>query len=227
MTPASLFRLLAWLSPAYPIGAFSYSHGLEYAIEAGLVRDRASLVDWVGGVLAYGTGRSDAALVAVAWRAGEAGDDTALDAAAELAIAWRGTAEKALVARQQGASFLAITRQAWAHSALDAFAARHNAQAALPIAVGLAAAVHGIALDAVLTGFLQAFAANLVSAAVRAIPLGQTDGQLALAALEPVVATAAAAALAVEDIESIGTAAPLLDWCSMRHETQYTRLFRS
>jgi urease accessory protein len=227
MHAAALFRLLAWLSPAYPIGAFSYSHGLEYAIEADIVRDRALLVDWIGGVLAHGTGRSDAALLAAAWRAASDGDDIALDAAAELAMAWRGTAEMALEARQQGASFLAITRQAWPHPAIEAFAARHDGQAALPIAVGLASAAHGVALEAVLTGFLQTFAANLVSAAVRAIPLGQTDGQLALAALEPVVAAAATAALAVEDIEQVGTAAPLLDWCSMRHETQYTRLFRS
>ena len=227
MTPAALFRLLAWLSPAYPIGAFSYSHGLEYAIEAEIVLNRASLIDWIGGVLAHGTGRSDAALLATAWRAHDHGDEAALDSVAELATAWRATAEMALETRQQGASFLAITRQAWPHPALDGFAARHDGQAALPVAVGLAAAAHEIALDAVLTGFLQAFAANLVSAAVRAVPLGQTDGQLALAALESVVAAAAAAAFAVDDVEAVGTATPLLDWCSMRHETQYTRLFRS
>lgn len=227
MDSGALFRLLAWLSPAYPVGGFSYSHGLEYAIEAGLVHDRTSLVDWIGGVLTHGTGRSDAALAAAAWRAGCSGDEATLDAAAELAAAWRGTSEMALESRQQGASFLAITRQAWPHPALDAFAARHAGQAALPIAVGLAAAVHGLPLEATLTGFLHAFGASLVSAAVRAIPLGQTDGQLTLAALEPVVSRAMSAALANVDLDSIGTASPLLDWCSMRHETQYTRLFRS
>jgi len=224
---AGLFRLLAWLSPSYPIGAFSYSHGLEYAIEAGLVRDRASLGDWIAGVLRHGSGRIDGALLAAAWRATADDDRDALDGIAALASAWRGTAEMALEARQQGASFLAITRTAWPHPALDAFAQRHNGQAALAVAVGVATASHQVPLRAVLTAFLHAFAANLVSAAVRAIPLGQSDGQRALASLEPAVAAGAASAEAVDDLGAIGSASPLLDWCSMRHETQYTRLFRS
>jgi len=224
---AALYRLLAWLSPSYPVGAFSYSHGLEYAIEAGLVRDRASLTAWIDGVLRHGTGRIDAALLAATWRAAAAGNDATLDTVAELATAWRGSAEMALEARQQGASFLGITRTAWPHAALDDFARRHDGQVALPVAVGLAAALHEVPLAAVLTAYLHGFAANLVSAAMRAIPLGQTDGQLALAALEASVAEAAGLAEAVESLDDIGTASPLLDWCSMRHETQYTRLFRS
>jgi urease accessory protein len=95
------------------------------------------------------------------------------------------------------------------------------------VAVALAAAAHGIALGAALGGYLHAFAANLISAAVRAVPLGQTDGQLALAALESVVRRTAAEAAAAASLDEIGTATPLLDWCSLRHETQYTRLFRS
>ena len=94
------------------------------------------------------------------------------------------------------------------------------------LAVGAAAAIHGMPLPAVLTAYLQAFAANLVSAGVRLVPLGQTDGQRATAALELVVARAAAAAMTA-NLDELGTAAPLLDWCSMKHETQYTRLFRS
>ena len=223
----SLYRLLAWLSPAYPIGAFSYSHGIETAVEEGFVTNRASLVAWLETVLHNGTGRVDGALFAMAWRAADAKDWSAFDAIAERAAAWRGTSEMALEARQQGGSFLAITRTAWPHPDLEAAHERLAGEIALPVAVALAAAVHGIPLDAALTGFLHAFTANLISAAVRVVPLGQSDGQLALASLEEAVRYAASAALAVTDLDELGTATPLLDWCSIRHETQYTRLFRS
>jgi urease accessory protein len=133
----------------------------------------------------------------------------------------------ALESRQQGTSFATITKTAWPDSRLDALLARHDGEVALPVAVAVAAAWHGIALSAALTGYLHAFAANLVSAAVRAIPLGQTDGQRTLAALEADVAAACAQAIAVRTLDAVGSAAPLVDWCSMRHETQYTRLFRS
>ena len=95
------------------------------------------------------------------------------------------------------------------------------------VAVALAASVYAIPLEAALGGYLHAFAANLISAAVRAVPLGQSDGQRTLAALENTVNETVAAALAVESLDEVGTATPLLDWCSLRHETQYTRLFRS
>ncbi|HYC65918.1 MAG TPA: urease accessory protein UreF [Reyranellaceae bacterium] len=220
---AELYRLLAWLSPAYPIGAFSYSHGVETAVEEGFVKDRASLVTWLRTVLRDGTGKVDGALFASAWRAADAKDWPTFDTIAERAAAWRGTSEMALESRQQGGSFLSITRTAWPHPAFDRF----GGELALPVAVALATAAHGIALATSLTGYLHAFTANLISAAVRAVPLGQSDGQLALAALEADVKAAAAAAIAVESLDEVGTATPLLDWCSLRHETQYTRLFRS
>jgi len=226
MTDA-LYRLLAWLSPAYPIGAFSYSHGIETAVEEGFIEDRASLATWLETVLRDGTGRVDGALFAAAWRAAEANDWPAFDAIAERAAAWRGTSEMALESRQQGGSFLSITRTAWPHPALVAAHERLGGELALPVAVALAAAVHGIALETALGGYLHAFTANLISAAVRTVPLGQTDGQLALAALEGAVRRTAEVALAVLDLDEVGTATPLLDWCSLSHETQYTRLFRS
>ena len=133
----------------------------------------------------------------------------------------------ALESRQQGGSFLSITRTAWPHPDLDAAHGRLGGEIALPVAVALAAATHDIALAVALEGYLHAFTANLISAAVRAVPLGQTDGQVALASLETAVRRAVGAALAVGDLDEVGTAAPLLDWCSIRHETQYTRLFRS
>ena len=222
-----LYRLLAWLSPAYPIGAFSYSHGVETAVEEGLIKDRASLVIWLESVLRQGTGVVDGALFAAAWRTAEAGDWTSFDGIAERAAAWRGTSEMALESRQQGGSFLSITRTAWPLPDLDDAHERLGGEIALPVAVALAAAGHGVALDAALGGYLQAFTANLISAAVRTVPLGQSDGQIALANLEGGVRTALTAALAVADLDEVGTATPLLDWCSMRHETQYTRLFRS
>jgi urease accessory protein len=222
-----LYRLLAWLSPAYPIGAFSYSHGIETAVEEGFVKDRPSLIAWLETVLHNGTGRVDGALFAAAWRAASAQDWPAFDMIAERAAAWRSTSEMALESRQQGGSFLSITRAAWPHAGLDAAHDRLGGEIALPVAVALAAAVHGIALEAALGGYLHAFAANLISAAVRTVPLGQSDGQRALAALEGAVRQSVETALAVTDLDEVGTAAPLLDWCSMRHETQYTRLFRS
>jgi urease accessory protein len=219
----SLYRLLAWLSPAYPIGGFSYSHGIETAVEEGFVRDRQSLVSWLESVLRDGTGRVDGALFAHAWRTARAADWTAFGEIAERAAAWRGTSEMALESRQQGGSFLSITRTAWPHPDLD----RAPPEIALPVAVALATAAHGISVEEALEGYLHAFVANLISAAVRSVPLGQSDGQIALATLEPAVRQAVAAALAAEDLDEVGTATPLLDWCSLRHETQYTRLFRS
>jgi urease accessory protein len=227
MTVDPLYRLLAWLSPAYPIGAFSYSHGVETAVEEGFIKDRASLVAWLETVLAGGTGAVDGALFAAAWRAAEAHDWPVLDAIAERAAAWRGTSEMALESRQQGGSFLSITRTTWPHADLDEVHERLAGEIALPVAVALAAAAHGIALEMALGGYLHAFTANLISAAVRTVPLGQTDGQRALAGLEGAVRRTVGAALAITDLDEVGTSTPLLDWCSLRHETQYTRLFRS
>jgi urease accessory protein len=230
ITPMSiegaLYRLVTWLSPSYPLGAFSYSHGLEYAVEAGLVRNRDALRGFVATAVSAGAGRSDGALLAAAWRATKAGDRAALDEVAELASAWRGTAETALESRAQGAAFLATTRNAWPHPLLDALALRHRGEVALPVAVGVAAAAHEVLLAETLTAYLHGFAGTLVSAGVRLIPLGQSDGQRVIATLEPVIADAARAVLATP-LEEIGTAAPVIDRCSMRHETQYTRLFRS
>src|SRR5260221_3452881 len=199
----TLSRLLAWLSPAYPIGAFSYSHGVETAVEEGLIKDRASLVAWLETVLQDGTGRVDGALFAAAWRAADAKDWLAFDAIAERAAAWRGTSEMALESRQQGGSFLSITRTAWPPPALDAAHERLAGELALPVAVALASAAHGIALDQALGGYLHAFTANLISAALRTVPLGQSDGQLALAALETAVDAATRRAIVADSRDHV------------------------
>ena len=221
-----LYRLLAWLSPAYPIGGFSYSHGIETAVEQGFVINRASLVAWIQTVLGAGTGRTDGALFAAAWRAAKAQDWPAFDSVAERAAAWRGTSEMALESRQQGGSFLSITRTAWPHPDLDAAHQRLGGELALPVAVALAAAAHGIGLEAALEGYLHAFTANLISAAVRLIPLGQTAGLQVLAAMEPTILDVAHSTRDLTP-DDIGGCVFRADLAAMRHETQYTRLFRS
>jgi urease accessory protein len=222
----ALYRLLAWLSPAYPVGAYTYSHGLETAVEDGAVRGRDDLVAYVTAALRDGAGRVDGALLAAAHRAMSKGRGSALDAVAELGAAWRGTAETALESQAQGTAFLSVTLAAWPEPRLAAFAARHPRRIAHAVAFGAAAAAHGVALPDAAFGYLSAFAANLVSAGVRLVPLGQTDGQMSTAALMPVVGAAANAALTA-DLDRLGTSSPALDLFSIRHETQYTRLFRS
>ncbi len=222
----ALYRLLTWLSPAYPVGAYTYSHGLEATVEAGSVAKRDGLIAYVSAALLRGAGRVDGALLVAAHRAMAKGDDKALDEIAELGAAWRGTAETALEAEAQGTAFTSVTLAAWPMPRFAAFAARHPRQLAHAVAFGAAAAEQGIAARDAAFGFLSAFAANLVSAGVRLVPLGQTDGQLAIAALQPAVARATEAALHA-DLARLGTAAPMLDIFSLRHETQYTRLFRS
>lgn len=226
-TEPALARLLAWLSPAYPVGAFSYSHGLEMAVEEGAVTRRDDLVAYVEAALLHGAGAVDGGLLALAWRAADAGDDTALDEVTALAAAWRGTAELGVEAKQPGAAFALVTAAAWPEPRFAAYASRNAGSLTHAVTFGAAAAFHALPLREACFGWLAAFAANIVSAGVRLVPLGQTDGQVGTAALLPAIARATDAALAVSDEDDIGSAAPLLDLFSMRHETQYTRLFRS
>nr|WP_132807091.1 urease accessory protein UreF [Tepidamorphus gemmatus] len=218
---AALYRLMAWLSPAYPVGAFSHSHGLEWEVEAGNVCDAQGLSRWIGDILRHGGGRQDAILLAATWRAIRGGDAAGLAMIAELAAALSPSRERRTETLSQGRAFALATEAAW-----PAGVGEDPADLAYPVAVGLAAARHGIALEPALVAYLHAFAANLVSAGVRLVPLGQTDGQRAIARLEPVVAAVAAEAMAA-DLEVIGGCALLADIASMRHETQYTRLFRT
>ena len=222
---AALYRLMVWLSPAYPVGAFSYSGGLEWAVEAGDIVDAAGLLGWLGVTIGAG-GFCDAVLFAHAHRAVVAGDDKALAAVAELAAAFTPTRERFLETTQQGRAFFETTRAAWGCAALDRLAAVWDGPLAYPVAVAVASAGHAIALEPALAAFLQAVASNLVSAGLRLIPLGQTDGQRVLAGLEPVIAGCAQEALACP-LDEVGGAAFRADIASMRHETQYTRLFRS
>jgi urease accessory protein len=223
---AALYRLMAWLSPAYPVGAFSYSGGLEWAIEAGDITDAASLEGWLAAMIRDGGGFCDAVFLVHAHRATTARDDAALAAVAALAAAFTPSRERFLETTAQGRAFFETTSAAWGCAALDRLAAAWDGPLAYPIAVAVASAGHDIALEPTLAAFLQALASNLVSAGLRLVPLGQTDGQRVVAGLEPVVAACALEALACP-LEHVGGAAFRADIASMRHETQYTRLFRS
>jgi urease accessory protein len=229
MTENGLYRLLAWLSPAFPVGGFSYSHALEAAVEAGIVRDRASLCGYVTAALEQGAGRSDAMLFAAVHSAVTAKDEDVFIWAAERTAAMRGSAELALECNAQGAAFMSTVAATWPRLPIQRWAEllrERDIAAAYPVAVAISAAASGIALRPALIAFLQAFSSALVTAGVKLIPLGQTDGQRIVAELEPVVERAADGA-PQRPLDDLGAAAPMIDLLSMRHETQYTRLFRS
>ena len=222
----ALYRLMAWLSPAYPVGAFSYSSGIEWAVEAGDIRDAATLRAWLTVILCDGGGFCDAVFLTHTHASAISGDDAALAAVAELSAAFAPSKERHLETTAQGRAFVEATRAAWPCAALDRLMALWSGPVTYPVAVGVTAAGHGIAVEPALTAFLHAVAANLISAGVRLVPLGQTDGQRVLAALEPIIAETAKRALATP-LDEVGGAAFRADLASMRHETQYTRLFRS
>ncbi len=226
LAPSALYRLLAWLSPAYPVGAFAYSGGLEWAVEAGDIKDAPSLQQWLAAILHGGGLFCDAVFFAQAHRAVVAGDSAALRDVAELAATFAPSKERFLETTAQGRAFLEATSAAWPCAALDRLTTLWPGPLAYPVVVGAAAASHAIALEPALLAFLQAVAANLVSAGVRLVPLGQTDGQRVLATLEPVISETAKRSLACS-LDDVGSAAFRSDIATMRHETQYTRLFRS
>ena len=224
-SPGAFLQLQAWLSPSFPNGAYSYSHGLEWAVEAGQVRDRPSLVDWLEADLRYGSGRNEAIFFSEAYRSIVRGDHAGLTRVAELAAVTRGTSEFALESAQQGTACLATLRQAWPHRILDVIA-EMGCQPVLAVVLGARSASERIPAQVALPAFLHSYIANLVIAGVRLIPLGQTDGQLAIAALEDAVLSSAAQGNSAT-LGDLGSAGFMVELTSMAHETQYTRLFRS
>jgi urease accessory protein len=227
--PLALLRLLSWLSPTFPIGSYSYSHGLEWVVEAGHVHDRVSLVDWLGADLCYGSGRNEAIFFVEAWRSAIEDDRPKLLDIAELAAALRGTSEFVVESVQQAASCLSTLRQVWPDRVLDWLSEvllERRIQPSLAVVLGISSARHEISVELALPAFLQSYIANLVNAAVRLIPLGQTDGQLAIFALEQTVQHASTEA-ETSAICDLGSAAFMVELASMAHETQYTRIFRS
>jgi urease accessory protein len=223
---AALYRLMTWLSPAFPVGAFSYSSGIEWAVEAGDIGDAASLRDWLSSVLVDGPGFCDGVFLAHAHRATASRDDLALRDIAELASAFVPSRERHLETSAQGRAFIDIARAAWSRDGLDGMIACCDGAIVYPVAVGLVSAAHAIPLPPTMHAFLHALTSNWISAGARLIPLGQTDSQRVLASLEPVVVATAKRALEAA-LDDLGGASFRADLASMRHETQYTRLFRS
>jgi urease accessory protein len=213
----ALLRLMTWLSPAFPVGMFGWSHGLEQAVADGAVANAESLTDWIGGLIEFGSGWTDAVLMAEAHAAAD--DPERLRDVAELAAALAPSAERLAETMGQGAAFLnALHGWPEARPALD--------KASWPVAVGAACGLARIGCQDALAAMLHAFAGNLVSVALRAIPLGQTEGVRVMAAVEAaVLATAIRAARST--LDDLGSASIMSDIAALRHETLQPRLFLS
>jgi urease accessory protein len=213
-----LFRLMAMLSPAFPVGSFSYSGGLEPAVDANAVTDAATLEDWIATLLAHGSAWNDAVLLAAAWRA--SGDAGRLAEIAELAEALAGSAERHRETMLQGAAFLAAARN-WQGLVMPDLS-----EAPYPVAIGAVAGAASLPLPDVLAAYSQAFASNMLQASIRLGVIGQNDAVALIARLEPAILETVSRA-AVFDLDDLGSATIVADIFSMHHETQYSRLFRS
>jgi urease accessory protein len=217
-TGAALQRLLAWLSPAFPVGGFAWSGGLETAIADGRVTDRTALTGWIADSLEHGTLRNDAIMLALAHRADPA-SNTLADLC-DLLLALSPAAERVEETLAMGAAFrLAVAN--WPQSAIAL-----PRDCPYPIAVGALARAHGVPCPMTLIAFLTSTVQAQISVAVRLVPLGQTDGLRALAELEPLVAALADEAEGA-GLANLGGAAYGADIAQMRHEGLKVRIFRS
>lgn len=215
----ALVRLVTWLSPAFPTGAFSYSGGLEQAVQDGLLKDATDLEGWLSLVIERGTGWNDAVLLAESYRAVD--DVDRLLAVMELAEALAGSRERHMETLLQGEAFIGAASH-WPHPVL----ALLGSKAAYPVAVGAVAGAHATGLEPVLAAYLHAQASNAVSAAIRCGVTGQRGGVGVLAGLESLV-TATAAKASESSLDDLGSAGITVDIAGLRHETLRSRLFRS
>jgi urease accessory protein len=222
----ALYRLMIWLSPAYPVGAFAYSSGIEWAVEAGDVTNTETLRAWLESMLTVGAGINDGILFAQMHRAMATGNDAGMAEIAELAAAFVPSRERYDETTKLGRAFLDATQAAWPCRALVRLQEIWTGAITYPVAVGAACAGHAVPLAPALHAFLTALVSNWISAGVRLIPLGHTDSQRLLQVLEPVVAATALCASAAT-LEDLGSATFRADLAGIKHETQYTRLFRS
>ncbi|MCI4664442.1 MAG: urease accessory protein UreF [Neomegalonema sp.] len=221
LQPDALLRLASWLSPSFPTSPYAYSHGLEQLVADNKVANLSSFLSWAEACLRHGAGRNDAILLAHAWRATRQSNEAMLQEAAELASALQPSSERRRESLDQGAAFWRTAMAVWPMRAPQL-----TAPPAYPIAVGVAAAAHDCPLRPTLALYLHSYCGMLTVAGQKLVPLGQTDAQRAIAALndhiEAVSAEAQDAAL-----EDIGGAAFRADIASMRHETLHKRLYRS
>ena len=214
-TETGLYRLMTWLSPAYPVGAYAFS---------GAIVDRQSAYRWIRDLVRMGNGRADLVFLKDAWDACR--DVNKLSILARYAVAFQATAELRTETLAQGRAFANVTRDAWPESRVDAALDALGEDLAYPVVVGVVAGWHGISLGDAMIAYGHAFSANLVSAAVRLVPLGQTDGQRITADLEMDVECIAGEASTLT-YDTVSNATFMSDIASMKHEVQYTRLFRS
>ncbi len=219
-------RLLVWLSPAFPVGSYAYSHGLEWAVHRGWVRTRMDLEAWLSDLVQAGSLRCDMMLVAAAWRAASQLDVAGVAEINDLALALQPSAERHLESVSQGNAFLAAALNAWTSPALAAMADKLAGDVAYVTAVGMVTGGHAIGLPGVVQAFGIAGVGNLTSAAIRLSVIGHSDGQAIMAALMGPIGEAADAALR-SSLDDIGSATLRSDLASLAHETQYSRLFRS
>lgn len=203
-----------WLSPSFPLGAFSYSHGLEWAVKNGDVLDAASLKQWIFANLTNGAGRNDAILTAHAYRADRTEKLLEID---QLAQAFAASKERLLESTNLGKAFAKTLSNIWGDE-IEAIS--------FPVVLGAAAKIHKLDLSMTMAVYLQSFAANLVACAQRLIPLGQTDGQRIIAELAPDIEKLAQTCLN-NSLDDLGGCVFRADMASMQHENQRVRIFRS
>jgi urease accessory protein len=211
------------------VGGYVYSHGIEFAAEEERIIDETALAGWIRSALTQGAGRIDGALFTVAWQAVRGKDNERLSWAIERADVMRGTSEMALESAAQGQAFfntILQTRDFPQLVEISSMIKSMDRQVGYAIAVAVVVALAKIPLRPALLAYYHAFTANLISAGMRLIPLGQIAGQRTQKYLNPIIIQTTDAALGGE-FDILGTATPLIDWASMKHETQHTRLFRS
>jgi urease accessory protein len=223
---ATELPLAVWFSPMFPVGAFAYSHGLEWAHEAGDISDADDLRDWLTTLAQRGALHNDAILLGEAYGAVLQEDARRLAQINDLGLAMAAGRERRLETATQGNAFLLAIRKSWPCATLDLLDEASEDGVAYPIAVAVAAAGHDLPLEATLDMFGLGFVSNLVSATIRLGIIGQTDGQRVLAALMPIIREIAREC-AGKDLDDLGGSAFRSDLASLCHETQYTRLFRS
>ena len=213
MNTEGLLTLAQWLSPGFPVSAYAYSHGLERVIDRGALVHSADLRRWLEDVLCHGSGRSDAILLAAAYRAKP--DEIAdIDA---VARAFAASSERLTETAEQGAAFARTVDAIWATG---------MGPLCYPVAVGRAARLKGLPLEPAITLYLHAMAAALTSVAVRLVPLGQTEGQQVLARLAPMIQDTCQEAI-TSNIDDLSSTCFALDIAAMHHETQYSKVFRT
>jgi len=219
MSDFALQRLLTWMSPSFPVGAFAWSAGLETAIAQEAVHDRATTREWIAGNLCHGSMRTDAIVLAHAHKAHDEPD--ALGELADLCLALIPARERQKETIVTGEAFVSAAK-AWPAPVLQHL----PSPCPYPIAVGATAAAHGVDAEATLVAFLTAQVQTQISVAVRLVPIGQNDGLTIIAALEPAIAEMATrcAGASLDDIGSIAYGA---DIAAMHHQNLTTRIFRS